>query len=64
MDFTLKGNNNQVSLSKDTVQKLIDVLKWTECTCVWSEFDNQYIKVNDVPGELVDELIMKLKFAK
>ena len=64
MDFTLKGNNNQVSLSKDTVQKLIDVLKWTECTCVWSEFDNQYIKVNDVPGKLVDELIMKLKFAK
>ena len=64
MDFTLKGNNNQVSLSKDTVQKLIDVLKWTECTCVWSEFDNQYIQVNDIPGELVDELIMKLKFAK
>lgn len=64
MDFTVKGNNNQVSLSKDTVQKLIDVLRWTECTCVWSDFDNQYIRVNDVPGELVDELIMKLKLAK
>lgn len=64
MDFTLKGNNNQVSLSKDTVQKLIDLLRWAECTCVWSDFDNQYIKVHDIPDGLVEDLMMKLKFAK
>ena len=64
MDFTVKGNNNQVSLSKDTVRTLIDLLRYTDCTCVWSEYDNQYIKINDIPDGLVDELIMKLKFAK
>lgn len=64
MDFTIKGNNNQVSISKDTVKTLINLLNHVECTCVWSVQDNQYIKVNDIPDGLVDELIMKLKFAK
>lgn len=64
MNFTIKGNNNQVSISKDTVKTLISLLNHVECTCVWSEHDNQYIKVNDIPDGLVDELIMKLKLSK
>ena len=64
MDFTIKGNNNEVSVSKDTIKKLIELLQHVDCTCVWSEQDNQYIKVNDIPNNIVDELIVKLKLSK
>ena len=64
MDFTIKGNNNEVSVSKDTIKKLIELLLHVDCTCVWSEYDNQYIKVNDIPNNIVDELIVKLKLSK
>lgn len=64
MDFTIKGNNNEVSVSKDTIKKLIELLQHVDCTCVWSELDNQYIKVNDIPNNIVDELIVKLKLSK
>lgn len=64
MDFTIKGNNNEVSVSKDTIKKLIELLQHVDCTCVWAEHDNQYIKVNDIPNNIVDELIVKLKLSK
>ena len=64
MDFTIKGNNNEVSVSKDTIKKLIELLQHVDCTCVWSEHDNQYIKVNDIPNNIVEELIVKLKLSK
>lgn len=64
MDFSIKGNNNEVSVSKDTIKKLIELLLHVDCTCVWSEHDNQYIKVNDIPNNIVDELIVKLKVSK
>ena len=64
MDFTIKSNGNEVSISKSTVKELISILDKVDCTCVWSDEDNQYIKVHDVPQKLVDELILKLKLAK
>ena len=64
MDFTIKGNNNEVSVSKDTIKKLIELLQHVDCTCVWSVNDNQYIKVNDIPNNIVNELIVKLKLSK
>ena len=64
MNFTIKGNNNEVSVSKDTIKKLIELLQHVDCTCVWSEYDNQYIKVNDIPNNIVNELIVKLKLSK
>ena len=49
---------------KDTIKKLIELLQHVDCTCVWSEHDNQYIKVNDIPNNIVNELIVKLKLSK
>ena len=64
MNFTIKGNNNEVSVSKDTIKKLVELIKHVDCTCVWSEHDNQYIQVNDIPNNIVNELIVKLKLSK
>ena len=64
MDFTIKGNNNELSVSKDTIKKLVELLQHVDCTCVWSEHDNQYIKVNDIPNNNVNDLIVKLKLSK
>ena len=67
MEFTLKSSNKNkksktVSIPKKTVEEIIDILSNVECTCVWSVRDNQYIKVNDVPSEIVEELNMLTKF--
>lgn len=63
MNFTVKASKNEISISKETMKKLISLLDKVDCTCVWSEQDNQYIKIQDIPSELVDELILKMKFA-
>ena len=63
MNFTVKASNNEISISKETMKALISLLDKVDCTCVWSEQDNQYIKIQDIPSELVDELILKMKFA-
>lgn len=67
MEFILKSSKTNkdsktVSIPKQTVEKIIDILSNVECTCVWSASDNQYIKVNDVPSEIVEELSMLSKF--
>ena len=74
MDFTIKPlkdkNNKQpdanktVAVPKKTLIEIINLLSQVECTCVWSEIDNQYLKVNDIPKNVVDELKMLLKLAK
>ena len=71
MDFTFKpfknkNNNTQksVTISQKTLNEVINLLSQVDCTCVWSENDNQYLKVNDIPKKLVDELNMLSKFAK
>ena len=74
MDFTIKplkdknskqpGANKTVAVPKKTLIEVINLLSQVECTCVWSEIDNQYLKVNDIPKNVVDELRMLLKLAK
>ena len=63
MEFTVKTSKNEISISKETMRTLISLLDKVECTCIWSKQDNQYIKVQDVPTELVDELILKMRLA-
>ena len=63
MNFTVKASKNEISISKETMKKLISLLDKVDCTCVWSEEDNQYIKIQDIPTELVDELILKMRLA-
>ena len=60
MNFTVKASKNEISISKETMKKLISLLDKVDCTCIWSEQDNQYIKIQDIPTELVDELILKM----
>ena len=71
MDFTLKplknkqtGSQKSVTVPQKTLNEVINLLSQVECTCVWSKIDNQYLKVNDIPKKLVDELKMLSKFAK
>ena len=63
MNFTVKTSKNEISISKETMKKLISLLDKVDCTCVWSEEDNQYVKIQDIPSELVDELILKMRLA-
>lgn len=61
MDFklsALKKNKTEksVSVPVETLDKVIHLLSKVECTCIWSDYDNQYIKINDIPESLVDEL--------
>lgn len=65
MDITIKNKNkNEISISKNLVEDLINILDKVDCTCVWSEKDQQYIKVNDIPKSIVEELIFKLNTNK
>ena len=64
MNFILKQKEKEVSISKDIVQQLILLLDKVDCTCIWSERDKQYIKINDIPKNLVNELIFKLNTNK
>ena len=63
MNFTVKASKNEISISKEMMRTLISLLDKVECTCVWSEQDNQYVKIQDIPSELVDELILKMRLA-
>lgn len=61
MDFklsALKKNKTEksVSIPVETLDKVIHLLSKVECTCIWSDYDNQYIKINDIPESLVNEL--------
>jgi hypothetical protein len=64
MEFTLKNNKNNISISKELLENIINILDKVECTCIWSDRDQQYIKVNDIPKSLVDELIFNLNYNK
>ena len=65
MDITIKNKyKNEISISKNLVEDLINILDKVDCTCVWSEKDQQYIKVNDIPKSIVEELIFKLNTNK
>ena len=49
MDFklsALKKNKTEksVSVPVETLDKVIHLLSKVECTCIWSDYDNQYIK--------------------
>lgn len=54
----LKKNKTgkSVNVPVETLDKVIHLLSKVECTCIWSDYDNQYIKINDIPESLVDEL--------
>ena len=56
----MKGNDN-ILVSKKLIKDIISLLDHTDCVCVWSKIDNQYIRVNSVPKTLVAELKNKLK---
>lgn len=61
MDFKLSAlkknkTGKSVSVPVETLDKVIHLLSKVECTCIWSDYDNQYIKINDIPESLVDEL--------
>ena len=61
MDFKLNAlkknkTGKSVSVPVETLDKVIHLLSKVECTCIWSDYDNQYIKINDIPESLVDEL--------
>lgn len=54
----LKKNKTEksVSVPVETLDNVIHLLSKVECTCIWSDYDNQYIKINDIPESLVNEL--------
>ena len=58
--FVTKGKkgktDDSVSVPASVLDEVINILSNVDCTCVWSQPDNQYIKINDVPQELVDDL--------
>lgn len=61
MDFKLSAlkknkTGKSVSVPVETLDKVIHLLSKVECTCIWSDYDNQYIKINDIPESLVNEL--------
>ena len=57
MDITIKNKyKNEISISKNLVEDLINILDKVDCTCVWSEKDQQYIKVNDYERDYNDIL--------
>lgn len=53
------GTDRSVNVSESVLNEVINLLSNVECTCVWSPVDNQYIKVNDIPTELVERLKMQ-----
>ena len=46
------------------LEEVVSVLRNVECTCVWSEHDGQYIKVNDVDQDMVQDIEFALKLSK
>lgn len=66
MDFKVVSKNKKknsadrsVNVPESVLNEVINLLSNVECTCVWSPVDNQYIKVNDIPTELVERLKMQ-----
>ena len=67
MNFNFKESKNKkdakqseemtVNIPLELLDEIISILSKVDCTCVWSPSDNQYIKVNDIPNNLVEELI-------
>lgn len=58
-----KGKTSSVSISTDLLDEVISILSNVDCTCVWSPTDNQYIKVNDIPQSLIDDLVVAKKLS-
>ena len=58
-----KGKTYSVSISADLLDEVISILSNVDCTCVWSPTDNQYIKVNDIPQSLIDDLVVAKKLS-
>ena len=58
-----KGKTSSVSISVDLLDEVISILSNVDCTCVWSPTDNQYIKVNDIPQSLIDDLVVAKKLS-
>ena len=58
-----KGKASSVSISADLLDEVISILSNVDCTCVWSPADNQYIKVNDIPQSLIDDLVVAKKLS-
>lgn len=58
-----KGKTFSVSISADLLDEVISILSNVDCTCVWSPTDNQYIKVNDIPQSLIDDLVVAKKLS-
>ena len=59
-----KGKTSSVSISTDLLDEVISILSNVDCTCVWSPTDNQYIKVNDIPQSLIDDLVVVKKLSR
>jgi hypothetical protein len=59
-----KGKTSSVSISADLLDEVISILSNVDCTCVWSPTDNQYIKVNDIPQSLIDDLVVAKKLSR
>ena len=58
-----KGKTSSVSISADLLDEVISILSNVDCTCIWSPTDNQYIKVNDIPQSLIDDLVVVKKLS-
>ena len=58
-----KGKTSSVSISADLLDEVISILSNVDCTCVWSPTDKQYIKVNDIPQSLIDDLVVAKKLS-
>ncbi len=68
MNFTVRKSNkakdSSVEISNELAQRVIELLSNVDCTCIWSQQDNQYIKVNDIPTDVVRELELAIKLKK
>lgn len=68
MDFTVRKSNkakdSSVEISNELAQRVIELLSNVDCTCIWSQKDNQYIKVNDIPTDIVHELELAIKLKR
>ena len=64
MEFKLvqskkKGKNDgDVAISKAMLKEIITLLNKVDCTCVWCDATQEYLKVRDIPQDLLDVLIM------
>ncbi len=65
MEYKLKkSKSSSVTIPSELAERLIDILANVDCTCIWSPQDNQYIKVNDVPNDVVQQLLLATKLQK